>query len=186
MTKNKNLLIATILAAATAVPSLAAADHDRRPTLRSTQIGEVGTHSHDDEDFVPVSTNDRFERLELRAEGRPVRLEAIDVQFVDGRKYRVEVRETLRPGQRVMVDIPAYSPVKMLVLDYANRGPFWRAREESRIEIRGITADFRDRDRRDVRYRDRDRRDVRYRDRDDRYEDPRFQWRGSAYIRIGS
>lgn len=179
MQKNNKLFLATLLAAAVAVPTLAVADRDRK-NVRSTPIGEVGTHAHDAEDYITVSTNQRFERLELRSQGRPVRIDAVDIQFVDGRKFRVDVDETMRSGQRLMVDVPSYSPIKTLVLQYDNPGRHWRAREDARVEVRGVVAENRRPVRRDTRYNDR-RQPERV-----EYVDPRFQWRGGAYIRIGT
>ena len=190
ITTNKLSFIA--LCAALAAPAIASADH--RDNERWTRIGEVGTHSHDAEDFVPVNSNERFESIELKAEGRPVRMDSVLVQFQDGREYRADVNWLLRPGERVMVDIPAYSPIKMLVLEYDNPGRHWRAREESSVEVRGLSFDDRrdrdrsdryDRDRRDNGggYQQRDRRtDRRYDDR--RANDTRFEWRGGIYVRV--
>lgn len=195
--KNLKLSLITALAAAIAVPTIAAADpgydrdrrHDDRADrsdrrgARWTHIGDVGTHVHDAEDYVPVSTNQRFERIELRAEGHPVRLDGLQVQFDDGRIYKANVSQTIHPGQRVVVDVPSYSPIKMLVLDYANRGPHYRAREDARVSVRGLMSSYRDR------YDVRDRRTDRYdRTRQPAYDrrpaDNRFQWRGGVYIRV--
>lgn len=187
MTRTNKLSLTTLSAALAllAVPAIASADH--RDNERWTRIGEVGTHSHDAEDFIPVSTNERFESLELTGEGRPVRLDAIKVQYADGREYRADVNWLLRPGERVMVDIPAFSSPKMLVLEYDNPGRHWRAREESRVEVRGLSADRRERnDRYDDRrgYHQRDRRTDRRYDDDRRGSDTRFEWRGGIYVRI--
>jgi hypothetical protein len=178
----KMSLIAT-LAAALALPAIASADHDRT-NGRWARIGEVGTHAHDAEDYVPVNSPQRFERIELRAEGRPVRMDDVKVQFADGRIYEVDVSQTIHPGQRVVLDVPSYSPVKMLVLDYANRGAHYRAREDARVSVRGLTSSYGDRD-----YdRRTDRRDYRRTDRVQRNDariDNRFEWRGGVYVRIG-
>ena len=183
MTPRNKLILTTLLAAAVAAPSLAAADHPRdrgQRGMRWTPLGEVGTHVHDAEDYVPVRTNQRFERLELRADQSPVRLDSVLVQFDDGRDYRVDVSQTLRPGERVVLDVPSYSPIKMLVLDYANRGPFYRAREDARISVRGQASSYDDRRWYDVR----ERRTERPRFRSDRRYDDRFQLRGDVYIRL--
>lgn len=188
ITKPHKLSLITLLAAAIAVPSIASADRDRDRArhdrghhgMRWTQLGEVGTHVHDAEDYVPVRTNQRFEQLELRVDQNPVRVESVLVQFDNGRDYRVDVRQTLRPGQRVALDVPSYSPIKMLVIDYANRGPYYRAREDARIEVRGLTSSYDDRRWYDVR----DRRTERPRFRTDRRYDDRFQLRGDVYIRL--
>ncbi|HUQ01497.1 MAG TPA: hypothetical protein VM261_03330 [Kofleriaceae bacterium] len=205
MTKTNKPTKLTLLAlcAALAVPAVASAqprdrfdrtdrtyDRDRGAGRWST-IGEVGTHGHDAEDFIPVRSNERFESLELVAEGRGVRLDSILVQYEDGREYRADANWILRPGERVMVDIPAFAPIKMLVLEYDNPGRHWRAREDARVSVRALSADrFRDR-RNDDRagYGQRDRRtDRRTDDRrtDDRarYNDTRFEWRGGLYVRI--
>lgn len=185
ITKPHKLTLIALLAAAIAVPSIASADHDRyergrRGAMRWTPLGEVGTHVHDAEDYVPVRTNQRFEQLELRADENPVRIDSVLVQFDDGRDYRVDVRQTLRPGERVVLDVPSYSPIKMLVLDYANRGPFYRAREDARVEVRGLMSTYDERRWYDVR----ERRTERPRFRSDRRYDDRFQLRGDVYIRL--
>jgi hypothetical protein len=189
MTRHTKLSLITLLAAATAIPAVAAADHDDYPAggrnARWMTIGEVGTHSHDAEDYIQVNTNQRFERLALTTDGRPVRLDALEIQFADGRKYRVDVRETLHPGQRVMVDVPSFSPIKMLVLDYANRGPHYRGREDARVQVSGLTSRYRDQDRRSDRFQRRyPRTDRRYVPAQD--QDNRFQWRGGVYIKVRS
>lgn len=172
---NKLSLIA--FAAALAIPALASADNDRS---RYTLLGEVGTHSHDAEDFIPVQTNERFESLELTSEGRGVRLDSILVQYDDGREYRADVNWMLRPGERVNVDIPAFSPIKMLVLEYDNPGRHWRAREDARVEVRGLSAGRRvDRDDRRGGYYQRDRRTDRR-----PAADTRFEWRAGIYVRV--
>jgi hypothetical protein len=196
MTRTNKLTKLSLLAlcAALAIPAVASAQprdrfdrtHDRDRGGRWTTLGEVGTHGHDAEDFIPVRTNERFESLELTSEGRGVRLDSILVKYEDGREYRADANWVLRPGERVMVDIPAYSPIKMLVLEYDNPGRHWRAREDARVSVRAMSADrFRDR-RYDDRagYTQRDRRtDRRYDDRA-RYNDTRFEWRGGIYVRI--
>ena len=174
---NINKLSLLTLSAALALPAVASADHDSN---RWTRLGEVGTHRHDAEDYIPVTTNERFESLELKAEGNPVRLDAILVQFDDGREYRADVNWTLRPGERAMVDVPSYSAIKMLVLEYDNPGRKWRAREDARVEVRGMSAGRRDRDDRRG-YSQRDRRTDR---RVDTRADTRFEWRGGIYVRI--
>jgi hypothetical protein len=190
LTRHHKLSLIAALATAIAVPSLAAADRDRddrrsdrsdRRGMRGTHIGDVGTHVHVAEDYVPVNTRQRFERIELRAEGHAVRMDGLQVQFDDGRIYKADLRRTIHPGQRVVVDVPSYSPIKMLVLDYANRGPHYRAREDARVSVRGLMSTYRDRH--DVRDRrsDRDRRDRTY---DNRPVDNRFQWSGGVYIRV--
>ncbi len=139
--KNKTLSLATVLAAALAFPALAAADHapTTRPTTQAVLIGTVGTHTHDAEDYVPVSAAQQFQRLELRASGNPVALDQVKIQYADGQLRTAGVRGTLRPGERVVIDVPAYPlPVKMLVLDYGNTGPYWRARETAHLEVYGL------------------------------------------------
>ncbi len=148
MTHSKKLTFAAIMVAAAAFPALAIADHG--PDSRWTKIGDVGTHVHDDEDFVPVS-NQRFDRLELQASGHPVPINGLKVQFVDGTSYQARARGMVRPGERFSIDLPARSaPIKMLVIDYGNRGPFWRDTETARIEVFGKSPR---RDRRDQGYR---------------------------------
>ena len=68
----------------------------------------------------------------------------------------------------------------MLVLDYANRGPFYRAREDARVSVRGLMSTYDDRRWYDVR----ERRTERPRFRTDRRYDDRFQLRGDVYIRL--
>lgn len=164
MLKTK-LSLCTMLAAGLAVPALASADHardarfDDRSYAAWTMIGEVGTHAHDAEDYVAVSTAQRLDQIELTAEGRPVRLDDVKFQMADGRIIERDVNLTLRDGQRIVLDVPEQGRVKMLVLEYANHGPFYRGSEKSRVEVRALALrDWKDsvRDRRqDVRYDDR-------------------------------
>ena len=212
MTRTKKLSRIPLLAlcAALAVPAIASAQsrdrgvrdrdyreyryeraYDRdRDRDRWMKLGEVGTHRNDGEDFVQVHSNEIFESLELTTEGRPVRFDSILVQYEDGREYRVDMNLMLRAGERVLVDVPAFSPMKMLVLEYDNPGRHFRDRETSRVEIRGMSADRYDRRYDNRRYDDRrggyyqrdrrtDRRDV-----DRRYHDNRFEWRGGVYVRV--
>jgi hypothetical protein len=198
MTKKK-LSIVAALVAAVAVPAVASADHDRRYESRFdergrwTSIGEVGTHAHDAEDFVPVS-NQRLESIQLTAEGRPVRLDEIKFQMADGRIVESRVQRTLHDGQSIVLDVPTDMPIKMLVLEYANRGPFYRGHEDSRLEVRGLTA-ARRYDRDDDRYDYRDRGDrviVRPRPQPQPYPyvprpaavNPGVQIRGSVNVRF--
>jgi hypothetical protein len=155
MTKTKLSIVAALVAAA-AVPAIASADHDRRSDNRTpirhetgygqgyaggwTSLGEVGTHANDAEDYVPVNTRQRMTQIELTAQGRAVRLDDVRFQLEDGRIVVSDVNRTLRDGERIVLDVPAHSPLKMLVLDYANRGPFFRGHEDSRIAVRGLVA----------------------------------------------
>ncbi len=185
-TKKLSRLSLLALCSALAIPTLASAEHRDR----WMKLGEVGTHRHDGEDYVQVHTHERFESLELTTEGRPVRFDGVLVQYQDGREYRADVNWVIRPGERVMIDVPAYSPIKMLVLEYDNPGRHFRAREDARVEVRGLTVDRDDRryqrERRDDdrrRYEPRDRRTDRRHD-DRRDHDHRFEWRGGLYVRI--
>src|SRR5262245_21165137 len=110
MNNRTQLSLVTLLAAAAAFPALAAADP---ASSRWTRLGQVGTHVHDAEDYVPVA-NQPLQRLELRAEGStPVRLDGVRVQLTDGHIYPVPVRRALRPGERVALDLPTGNlPVK--------------------------------------------------------------------------
>jgi hypothetical protein len=168
MTNTKKLSLITTLAAAAAFPTLAAAHP--RDSSQWTRLGEVGTHVHDAEDYVPVSCPEPLARLELRAEGQtPVRLDGVKVQFTDGRIQEIPVRAAVMPGERIQLDVPSAGlPVKMLVLDYGNRGPFWRDLETAHVEVLGLTAPRHQRydDRYGSGYRD-DRGGYGYRDRSD-------------------
>lgn len=205
-TKKTSRLSLLALCAALAVPAIASAqsrdrvhrdrdyreyryergyDRDRdRDRDRWMKLGEVGTHRNDGEDFVQVSSNQVFESLELTTEGRPVRFDSILVQYQDGREYRANVNVMVRPGERVLVDVPAFSPMKMLVLEYDNPGRHFRDRETSRVEIRGLSSNRYDRRYDDRRgYYQRDRRTDRRAD-DRRHHDTRFEWRGGLYVRV--
>ncbi|KAB2910893.1 MAG: hypothetical protein F9K40_01755 [Kofleriaceae bacterium] len=208
-TKKTSRLSLLALCAALAVPAIASAQsrdrvhrdrdyreyryergYDRdRDRDRWMKLGEVGTHRNDGEDFVQVSSNQVFESLELTTEGRPVRFDSILVQYQDGREYRANVNVMVRPGERVLVDVPAFSPMKMLVLEYDNPGRHFRDRETSRVEIRGLSSNRYDRRYDDRRYDDRrgyyqrDRRTDRRAD-DRRHHDTRFEWRGGLYVRV--
>jgi hypothetical protein len=106
---------------------------------------------HDQEDYVNVRPGTHIDALQLRAEGNPVAIDGIRVHFADGTDQRIEIRRRLRPGEALTIDIPASrSSVKTLVLDYANRGPFWRARETAHVQVLALIDD-------DNRGKDRDR-----------------------------
>jgi hypothetical protein len=140
MTTKHMLSLVTLVAAATALPTIAAADH---PASGRTKIGDVGTHRHDAEDYIRVSTRQRFDRLELRAHGRAVPIDRVRIQFADGSMRYASVRSYVRPGQGLVIDVPAHrAPIKMLILDYGNTGPFWRAREDARVEVFGLSGRY--------------------------------------------
>ncbi len=143
MLTRKNLSFVTLLALAAAAPGLAAADHRRDGAW--LQLGEVGTHSHDADDYLPIAPTSRLARIQLRAEDGPVAIDAVRFQFADGRIERAEIGRRLRPGESVTIELPRRSdPIKMLVLDYGNRGPYWRARETAHVEVRGVMVDRRE------------------------------------------
>jgi hypothetical protein len=191
MTRTTKLSLITLLAAATVIPGAASADpgdrFDRRGDRdrggRWARLADIGTHVHDADDFVTVRNGQRFDQIELVVRGNAVRLDDVKIQFEDGREYTADVDQTIRPGQRVVLDVPSRSPIKMLVLEYGNRGPHYRAREDARVVVRGLTSSYRDwyYDR-DERRSDRvDRRRFNPRARD---VDSRFEWRGGVYVRI--
>lgn len=139
----RNTLIAlTLLLAASAVAP-AGAHPQRRQVDRWSWIGAVGTHAHDANDYIPVATNERYARLELRATGRTIGIDHIRVKFADGRTFDAAARTRLADGQRMLIDIPSHSPVNMVIVEYANQAPYWRDRETSRLEVRGLAADVR-------------------------------------------
>ena len=142
----KKLSLIALIAVGAAAPSRAFADH-RRPGGAWRQLGVVGTHSHDAEDYVPVAPGIRLERLALRALDGAVALDGVQIQFTDGRSQFVGVRRRLFPGQEVIVDVPGYNPssVQMLVLNYGNAGPYWRARETAHVQVLALNASGRDR-----------------------------------------
>lgn len=142
MKNNKKLAIATLLAIGTAVPGLAAADHrDRgRRDAGWQTLGEVGTHVHDSEDYMAVR-NQRLDTLQLRARDSAVAIDGVQIQFADGHTQFVGVHAWVRPGQPVMVNLPqSNEPIKMLVLDYGNSGPYWRARETAHLQVLGMVG----------------------------------------------
>ncbi len=151
----KNLSILTVLALGAATPGLASADHDDdrrgyRSNTSWTEIGDVGTHRHDAEDYVSVNTGMRLDRIQLVARDGAVAIDGVTVQFADGRKEFTPVNRRLRAGEAVTVDLPGRgAQIKMLVLDYGNTGPFWRARETAHLKVLGQMADRGDRVRRD-------------------------------------
>lgn len=176
MTRSKWFVLALIMVSGLVSQSAAAEPRSRAD--RWVWLGEVGTHRHDANDYVPIATKQRFDQIELRARGQAVRIERVLVQYLDGRDYTIDMRGMLMPGARVVLDVPAYSPIRMVVLNYNNRGPYWRAREEARVAVRGLQSRRYERPRMD-------RRDDAYgRDRGDRPLDARFQWRGGIYVRV--
>ena len=162
----KNLSIVTLLATAAtaAAPGLAAADHRDG---RWMQLAEVGTHSHDAEDYVEVDTRLQLDRVQLRATDGNVPIDGLRISFADGRTIYADVHRFLRQGEAVMVELPAGGAIKMLTIDYGNHGPYWRARQTAHLEVMAQASDRYD-DR--VRFRD-------YRDRD---------YRAPARVRVQS
>ena len=145
MKNNKKLAIATLLAVGAAVPGLAAADHRDRSRRGAgwQNLGEVGTHVHDSEDYLAVR-GQRLDALQLRARDSAVAIDGVQIQFADGRNEFVAVHQWVRPGQPVMINVPeSSSPVKMLVLDYGNSGPYWRARETAHLQVLGVAENGR-------------------------------------------
>jgi hypothetical protein len=128
MTMTQKKLIPIFVAATmAALATTAAADHPDRS--RWSKLGEVDTHPHDDEDFIPVARGERYDRILIRAHGGGVPIEDIKIQFTDGRTYHPSASGFLRPGQQMIIDIPGRNPpIKMLIIDYANRRPYFRYR----------------------------------------------------------
>jgi hypothetical protein len=189
MLKNKLTLIA--LAALTAASAgSAAADPDRRRVVRThdggwQHLAEVGTHRHDAEDYVSIQPRTRLDAVQLRARGGTVAIEGVRIKFTSGRTEFAEVNRRLRPGESVQIALPRGERVEQLILDYGNRGPYWRARETAHVQVLGLTADNRNPRDRD-RFRDADRpwRDDRVRYDRDGYGRDGVEWRGGVQVQI--
>lgn len=145
MLTTKKLSLVTLLAIGAIAPASALAEH-RRDEPTWLRIGEVGTHTHDAEDYVPVNAGQRFERLALQATDGFVAIDRVQIQFQDGHSEFADVRRTLREGEGVVLDLPDRGQgIKMLVLDYGNHGPYWRARETAHLAVFGMAdTDLRD------------------------------------------
>ena len=151
MLKKKLSLIA-ILALGAAAAGTAAADRERGRDARGRgsdggwqYLGEVGTHRHDAEDYVSVDARDRLQAIQLRARGGVVAIEGVLVKFADGRSEFAPVNRRLRPGESVQVNLPRRGErIAQLVLDYGNRGPYWRAHETAHVAILGLQDTGRD------------------------------------------
>lgn len=98
-------------------------------------LDRVGTHRHDAEDYINVRTSTPIQSIQLRAEDSSVALDGVIVQYTDGSKERIDMRRQLRAGEAVTVDLPRRGQVKMLILDYGNHGPYWRARETAHVQV---------------------------------------------------
>lgn len=185
LNKNKlTLLLAAALGVSAAGRTAADPDRDhRRDRTREraaawVRLGDVGTHVHDEEDYISVQAGTRIDALQLRARDGVVAIDGVRVHYTDGSDQRIDVHRRLRPGEALSIDVPRSSAaVETLVLDYGNRGPFWRARETAHVQVMGLVDrdDWRgrfrergDRYRADERAGDRDRDD---RDRADRVRD---------------
>lgn len=175
--KNTNIITA-MLATATiaALPAVAAADH--RSQLRTTLLGEVGTHANDIEDFVPVSPARRYDSIVVTARGGMVPLTGVKIQYADGRIVQPFQRGlVLKAGQSVVVDVPDDEPIKMLVLDYdEHKSSRWGDRATARVEVVGQRIPR-------IRYQG-----VRYDNvpitRVEPRDELRFNWRGGVFVRI--
>lgn len=138
MLTTKKLSVVTLLAIGAAAPASALAEH-RRDEPTWMRIGEVGTHTHDAEDYVPVDAGRRLDQLVLQATDGFVAIDRVQIQYADGHKEFADVRRTLREGEGVTIDLPERGQgIKMLVLDYGNHGPFWRARETAHLAVYGL------------------------------------------------
>ena len=130
---------------------VAAADDDFRDDRRADRsragvvsLGEVGTHTHDAEDYITVSTSKRLDQLVLRATDGVVAMDGVRIVFRDGRSEYASVNRRLHTGESFVIDLPGRGArVETLVLDYGNHGPYWRARETAHLEVLGVTADAR-------------------------------------------
>ena len=155
MLTSKKLSLVALLALGVAGPGIAAADDDRRADRRDERsragvvsLGQVGTHTHDAEDYLAVATWKRLDQLVLRATDGSVAIDGVRIQFADGRSEYAPVQRHLQTGEAFVIDLPGRGArVEMLVLDYGNQGPYWRARETAHLEVLGVTTDARGRGR---------------------------------------
>ena len=81
---------------------------------------EVSADPRDGTDFVQTNPT-RAGRLELVAVNDNVRLRGMSVHFSDGRSFS-QAMSTIRPGERVMVDLPANCGlIQSVELDYGRQ-----------------------------------------------------------------
>ena len=143
MLNAKNLSILMVLALATAAAGTATAD--RRRDAGWIRLGDVGTHVHDAEDYVSIDPGTRRHAIQLRARGGWVALDGVRIQYASGRSEFTPLNQRLRPGEAVTIDLSgSREGVATLVLDYGNRGPYWRARETAHVAILGLQDTGRD------------------------------------------
>src|SRR5687767_1558690 len=63
MLTTKKLSLVTLLAIGAIAPASAFAEHRRDEAATWVQLGQVGTHTHDAEDYVPVNGRQRLDRI---------------------------------------------------------------------------------------------------------------------------
>lgn len=142
MLNRTKLSLLLTLALGVAGAGRASADHERARDGNWRSLARVGTHVHDEEDFVNVPSGTRLDAVQLRAEQSPVAVDGVRVHYADGHDERVAVHQRIQPGQTLTIDIPRSSvAVKTLVLDYGNEGPYWRARETAHLQVLGLVDD---------------------------------------------
>jgi len=122
----KRRLLVPIITAGVALASGVASANTNAHTLQYYRdyglLLEVSADPRDGTDFVQTNPT-RAGRLELVALNDNVRLRGMTVHFSDGRTYS-QALSTMRPGQRVMVDLPENcrgSFIQSVDLDYGRQ-----------------------------------------------------------------
>src|SRR5262245_40262905 len=118
MTMKRRLLVPIITAGMALASGVASAN----PTYwrQNGLLLEVSADPRDGSDFVQTNPT-RAGRLELVALNDNVRLRGMTVQFSDGRSFFQRLN-TIRPGERVMVDLPANcGAIQGVQLDYGRQ-----------------------------------------------------------------
>ena len=120
--------ILTAVAIAAAVPAVASADHNTRCDdtearyQARNKLAQVTVSSGESRDRIALPRG-RFDYLELRALGTPIRLSDVEVRFVDGTSFRTGSRGVIQVGQGRVVQLPyGAPPVAELITHYGDNG----------------------------------------------------------------
>ena len=154
----KRRLLVPIITAGVALASGVASANTSAHTLQYFRdyglLLEVSADPRDGTDFVQTNPT-RAGRLELVAVNDNVRLRGMTVHFSDGRTFS-QPMNTIRPGERIMVDLPANCGlIQSVELDYGRQIV---DRTTARLQIiphedpRSYVAPVRQRDHRSYQY----------------------------------
>ncbi|MEM9784029.1 MAG: hypothetical protein AAF899_16340 [Pseudomonadota bacterium] len=107
-----------------APPGITPARYDR-PAQRGREwisLGDRSVGRGTDRDTIELGRNDgRFDAIGITVDGTPVAVDNILVDYSNGREERISVRDVVRDGERVVLELPTRraQPVDKLVVTYA-------------------------------------------------------------------